>query len=575
MRVGGKWAWIFGWIGAVAVFVLGAGLDRWPIDPDRVGAELNAAAPGSAMHWARPAKATLKVLPWPTLRITDAELRTPSGQSFLQAPSLEIGLRPEQLLLGRFSAGTGTLTNPTITLDLDAAALDGAAKPPLGPVQLRNGVVKIVSASRGLDTLVQNVDGRFEWSELERPLSLAFTAEWRGRRVSGAGQIDSPLLLTEGEPTGARLTLTSPDADLAFAGTWSYRERSEFDGDLTARVRSRDSLRDWIGVRTPPLIDAQAFAFHGRATGSTASLLLRDARIEIGEQSFEGSLSLARDGGRLSASGTLAADDLDLASLLGPRPALFDAAGEWSHGALVPAPNDALDLDLRVSAARASWSGPAIEDVAVSVLRRDGRLTLKVLEASAYHGALTGEVSVENRDGAPASRATLALDDADCGALLQDLGVPSYSGRCALNAELRATGASPAEIAASAKGAATVELQAGAVAGINFEEALRRSQRRPIEVARDMIAGQTKFAEASARVEISGGEARIAEAGAQGPGAIFEASGTIGVISRDWRVKILATQASGLGEASPDSVRLGFTLSGPWNAPTLAAAGED
>jgi AsmA protein len=563
-------------IGLAVAVAFAAGRHAWPIDPARVAAELNAAsAPHSGMRWARPASATLTVLPWPILRVAGAELRTPSGQIFLQAPELEFGLKPEPLLLERFSPSSLALTNPSITFDLDSFGLDDVSRPPPGSVELRGGVVRILSASRGVDTRVENVLGRFEWTKASRPLSLAFAAIWRGRRVVGAGQIDSPILLAAGAPTGARLTITSPDADLDFAGNWSYRDRSEFDGELTAKVRSRDSLRDWLGVRTPPLIDAQAFAFHGRATGNASSLLLRDARMEIGQQTFDGSLSLSRVGARLSASGTLAADDLELASLLGPRPALFDPGGDWSRAAFVPALHAALDLDLRVSAAHASWNSRTIDDVAVSVLRRDGRLTLKLLEASAYRGSLTGEISVENGGGEPETRATLALDDADCGALLQDWGVPSYSGRCALEADLRATGASPAEIAASAKGSANIELQAGVVAGINFEEALRRSQRRPIEIARDMIAGQTKFAEARARVEIADGEARIAEASAQGPGAIFEASGAIGLVARDLRVKILATQASALGAVTADAARLGFILSGPWAAPTLATVGED
>lgn len=576
MRVGGRWAWVVGLVVVAAAVAVSAGRYTWPIDPGLVAAELNTAtAPHTGMRWSRPAKAMMSLLPWPTLHLSRVELRTALGATVLTAPRLAIGLRPVELLQGRLSPTTATLTNPTIVLDLDAAGLDASSPPPVERVELRGGVVKVVSATRGLDTEIEHLDGRFEWRKSDRPLSFGFTGMWRGQRVSGACQIDSPLLLAGGAPSDARLTLASSDADFAFVGRWSTREKNEFDGDVTARVRSRDSLRRWIGVETAPLIDAQEFAFHGRATGSASSLLLRDARLELDGQTLEGSLSLEREGDKLSASGTLAADDLDLAALFGPRPRLFNAAGEWSHAEVIPKSKSALDLDLRVSAAHVSWNGPAIDDVALSVLRRDGGLTLKMLEASAYRGALTGEISVGRGGNAIETRASLALEGADCGALLQDWGVNAYSGLCDLDATLSAAGGSPAEIAASANGSAKIELQDGSVAGINFEEALRRSQRRPIEVARDMVVGQTKFASARARVEIGGGEARIAEATAQGPGMIFAASGAIGLVARDWRVKILATQASGLGVVTPDSTRLAFTLSGPWTAPTLATSGED
>jgi AsmA protein len=159
--------------------------------------------------------------------------------------------------------------------------------------------------------------------------------------------------------------------------------------------------------------------------------------------------------------------------------------------------------------------------------------------------------------------------------LLRDWGVSSYAGRCAARGVANASGETPAELAASATGAATFDLQAGVISGINFEEALRRSQRRTIEVARDMVSGQTRFSSATARIAIAGGEARIEDARAQGPGAIVEATGTIGLITRDWRVKLLATQATELGRPSPDAPRLGFALSGSWMAPLLTATGDD
>lgn len=572
MRVSGKWAGFLLGVG----LALAAGAHPWPVGAERVRAELNSAmAPLGGLRWGPLGPASLTLLPSPILRIEGVELFDSGGARLLKALDVDIGLRTERLFLGELSPQSATLLNPVALIDLDAARL-GAARtpdgqtPPLGRLEARGGMAKIVSARRGIDTTIEDVDGWLEWTKTGRPLTVSVAAVWRGQPVAVEGWLEAPTQLPLGEPSGMKLQITSPPADLAFSGTWSPQGKDEFDGDLSARILSRDALRRWIGGAAPAPFAAQTISVKGKAVGGAESLVLDDAQLVIGGQTFEGSLSFSTLGGKTSASGTLAADALDVGAVLGPPPALLDAAGQWSRLPLIPAPSETLDLDLRVSAAHAAWGGRSIDDAAVSMLQRDGRLTVKLLEASAYQGALSGEISIQRADGGCETQAALSLENADVGALLNDLGVASYSGRGGFQGTLRAEGASPAELVAAARGSVTLDLQDGALAGINFEEALRRGQRRPIDISRDMASGSTKFASARARLEIADGEARIDSASAQGPGAILEASGTIGLVDREWRARIGAMQASTAGAPSTDAARLTISVSGPWAAPTFA-----
>ncbi len=173
-------------------------------------------------------------------------------------------------------------------------------------------------------------------------------------------------------------------------------------------------------------------------------------------------------------------------------------------------------------------------------------------------------------DGLEAT-ASVSLANADIGALVNDWGSSSYSGRGAIGAKLHASGASALELAASLGGAATLDLQEGAVDGVNFEEALRRSQRRPVDVPRDMAIGQTKFESARVQLEINQGQAKILEAQTDGPGAIISAEGVIDIVAREWRTKVHAMQAGALGAPSVDAARLTLAFSGPWASPTIFA----
>ena len=225
-----------------------------------------------------------------------------------------------------------------------------------------------------------------------------------------------------------------------------------------------------------------------------------------------------RSAAGLSISGTLAADALDLAALIGPPPVLFDAAGDWSSEAVLPKPIGGLDLDLRVSATRATWGGHEIDDAAAAVSQRSGRFSVKLLDSGLAHGSLTGEFWTEDERGHCESGLTFSLENADLGALATEFGVPDFAAGGLLKASVNAHGRSPADIVASVTGEGSLEMDGGVLQKLNFEEALRRAQHRLIDVGRDMNAGATRFGVARGRVEIGDGKARFVDMATKAPG---------------------------------------------------------
>jgi AsmA protein len=576
MRVRGKWALLASGV-LVVLCVLGAGLYRWPIDSARVVAELNSAtSPVGCLHWGKPGRASFRLLPWPALHVIDVELLDNKDVSVLSAPNAEIGLAPWGLLRGKFAPVSAKLLNPTALIDLDAAR-DGAeqiiAEPTtlLTRVEVEGGVAKIVSADLRLDTLIENVDGWLQWTKTDGPLSFSLSGVWRGEPLALEGRVASPLQLREGRPTQAVLKITARPAELAFAGSWKPGGKGAFEGDLTTRIRSLGTVERWLGTVSAPPIAAQEIALRGKAAGSFEAVTLSEARLDVGGQGFDGSLNFSRAAGRTSVSGTLAADTVDISALWDQPGPLLDASGQWSRQPLVSAPSETLDLDLRVSASHAFWRGHRIEAVAASVLQKDRRLTVRLLDAVSCQGQLSGEFSLQGAPDGLHMQAQASLTNGDIGAVLSEWGVTAYAGRGGYEGSLHASGASPAELAASLSGSATFELQAGTINGVNFEEALRRSVRRPVDFPRDMSTGETNFSSARARLEIADGQAQIVEARMEGPGAIVEARGAIDIAARGWRAWIEAMQASAVGEPSVDAARLTIGLFGPWSAPTMSA----
>jgi AsmA protein len=561
----------------LGVFLAGAAaLHSWPIDAERVRAALDAAiGPAAGLHWRPQQRAFFTLLPMPTLRLLDVELLDGENRSVLDTPVAEIGLSPSRLLGGGLAPISATLTRPTMLIDLDT--VDGKAAQKLDPraslprIEIHDGAAKIVSVERRLDARIENIDGWLDWREIGLPLRFSFAAAWRGEKVAAEGRVDAPLKLRDGDLSGARIKATTPLADVLFEGTLNPSAETKFDGTLTMDIRTPGAIGRWLGFGDLLPMSTKEISLNGKAVGGAGSLALDETELEIGGQRFDGSLSFAKAGSKMSASGTLAASMLDVGALLGGPPNFLDASEHWSGVPIIPEPDPGLDLDLRVSASHATWGGHTIDDAAAALEQRDGRLTLKLIDGTAYQGSLSGEASIQRTANGLETTASGSLAHADLGALVTEWGASAYSGAGGMEAKLHALGASPAELAASLSGTATLELQEGAIAGVNFEEALRRSQRRPVDLSRDMTIGQTKFESARVQLEINDGQARIVEAQTDGPGAIISAEGVIDVVAREWRTKIHAIQAGALGAPSVDAARLTLAFFGPWASPTVVA----
>jgi AsmA protein len=475
------------------------------------------------------------------------------------------------------------LRSPTAFIDLDARPVAAAKQDALSDgedgepsalwshVRLHGGVLHVVSAVHQFDTLIESLDGSFDWPDVGKPLSFALAGAWRDEGVTIAGRIDNPREGLRKHATGVKLAIDSRPLSFALDGTWGGDANSGFAGDVSAHIHALGALERLLGARAAPLFVGDALSLEGKAQTNGASLALSDARLELSGQTFEGALTLSRESDRTAISGTLAADTLKIEPLVRAPPTFLNAQGGWSSEPFDFAPARGLDLDLRISAAHADWRGHRFDDVAGSLICKDGRLTAKLLEAGAYQGVFKGQLTVARGASGLETQLAGSLVDADIGAALADFGWNGYRGRGGLDFSLRSTGFAPADSVASLAGAASLDLQPGVIDGVSIEEAMRRSLRRPIDVARDLEIGQTTFTRARAQFTVANGIAEIGGARVEGPGSAIAVDGAIDIAAREFHTRLAATQANAQGAPSADAARLTIMISGPWSAPTVAA----
>ena len=577
------------WGLALALFVALAacGFVRWPLSAAKVGDSLNAAFGASPrLHWSVPQTASFSALPRPGVQIAYARLDDAYGVNLLSAPAARLNLSLLDLLRGRFIPTGVILVSPTVTIDVDrppfAGTGGGSAGPasvarplaPLASLSLSNGVFRLLSAKRGLDTLIDNVKGRFDGLTVGDQLRFNLSAVWRKTPITIAGALNDPESAAKGAPSPIVFALDSPLAKLAFGGSLALTDEPTADGDLTVSIPSIAALASFLDAHPPSVLAADDLAVTAKAKGTADSFTLGDATLTSAGQTLEGALAISDAGGRPAVSGTLAAETLALEPLLGPPERVLDPSGGWSTKSFAFAPLRSFDLDLRLSAAHLDVYGLKLADAAASAIVTDGKLSATLLEGAAYGGRLQGELGAAyvGRDLELSARGELA--DADLGAAIADFAPPIVTGTGGVKFALEASGVSPAAAIGSLNGTASLEAADGSILGVNLEEALRRSRRRPIDVERDMRVGGTAFDRFDVSVGLDGGRAQVRRGVMTSPGVKAGLNGVIDLSGQNWALQVNAIQTDAAGEESQDAAHLTVGISGPWSHPTIRATGD-
>lgn len=571
---------------ALILALAACGFARWPLSTARVGDSLNAAFGASPrLHWSAPEAATFSVFPWPSLRIVDVRLDDAGGVNLLTAPTARLDLSLVELARGRFMPTRAILVSPTVTLDIDrppfAAAAAGSAAPasvagalaPLTSLSLSNGLLRVVGARRGLDTLIANVRGRLDGLAVGNQLRFNLSAEWRNAPITIAGVLSNPEAAAKGASSRFQFALDSPLAKFAFDGAVALGEKPGGEGDMTVSVPSIAALATFFEARPPLFLAADDIAMSGKVKAAPDALTLGDATMTSAKQTFEGAIEIANPGGRPTVSGTLAAETLALEPLLGPPQRLFDSPGVWSAKRFALTPPQAFDLDLRLSASRLDVYGRTLADAAASLMVRDGKLSMNLIDAAAYGGRINGEAALACVGDDLKLSARGELTDADLGAALADFGRSTATGHGEARFSIETSGVSPAAAVVALTGTAALEAADGGIVGVNLEEALRRSQRRPIDVARDMRLGGTAFDNLAVALNLENGRAEVARGAMTSRGVSAGLEGVIDLVAQRWALRVNAVQTDAAGAESPNAAHLTLDIDGPWIAPAIRAIG--
>jgi AsmA protein len=526
---------------AIALLVVLAAFAALIINPpigylqNRLAAEIKSAT-GRDLNVA--GKTSLQIVPSIKLRLEDATLSHPpgfAGGPFLRVGALEVNAGLQPLLQGRFEIDRVTLSEPRVALIVnkqgqkswDFAAPKTEPSSSTGPFPAINELTVTRAAVAFKD---ERIPAGFELADVnvkaqrvapDQPLSAEFDLNWNKQKIDGKLGAQSLAALAGGGSTDTTLALSSALGAAEFEGKLATAEPARFDGKMSGSAPSLRTLAAWLDMSLPGSEGFGKATFKADVKANGKSIAFPIARLVVDDTTTDGTLAIDLSGVRPRVTGTLAADQLDVARYIpaaapamtrstpapvfeieavplsdslkaylkaaetrGPAAAgLPDATSQeltraaprpaWSTAPFDVAPLKAVDADLDVSVRALKYNKAAVNVQKAAVALNDGKLAVEAKEVATHGGKVAAKTVLDAKPGVPAFTASLKLDDVDVHSLMTDLGFEGYvSGKTTGEAELSGAGRSEQDLVSSLKGRAKARVGQGVVVGYDVKKAI-------------------------------------------------------------------------------------------------------
>lgn len=544
--------------------------------------------------------ATPEISVWPGLRasLTDVTLSLPGAAGkapALTAERIEIELSALAALAGDIRFSRARFVRPTIRIEAGAAAsalpgggrmaraveearqivAENSAAPNKGRLPAEEfGVVefsegKIVSvAGAGETEIVTGLAGRIDWQQLNGAAKAAASGTWRGEPVAVDLAAASPLLFLGGGAAPVTVSLKSAPANLAFDGTASLGRNPYVDGRITFRAPSARRLLEWsrTGLLHESTIGAVAMQSH--VIGDGQRLRFEDAEIALDGNPAHGALDLLLGGRLPMLAGTLAFDTLDLRAFLAAFTPLDQSIGT-GPGIIDDDFASQLNLDLRLSAVRATAGSIALADLAATTRVDDGLAAFDISDASAFGGSIQAGLRFDRKAAGAQVEMRLLASDIDGAAFAAAAGLTRLApaGRGTVSVILKGDASNWDALLANAGGSFSASFGGGGLSGIDIEALLARAKDgKPFALAE--VAGKASAIDAlELKANIASGVATIERAELRLPRHRITLGGAAPLAAGELNLSgTSGPPQQGAAEAADTTT---FLVSGPWEAPVV------
>ncbi|MFP3942360.1 MAG: AsmA family protein [Alphaproteobacteria bacterium] len=460
----------------------------------------------------------LSLLPPVRLRVENVSFDNAewaSADTMAEMKSLSIGIDPFAYLFGgKVKITEFVLRDPVINLEV---APDGRAnwdfspaqKAPeaaeadkeggmalndimLGDIRLVNGLVTYSDRATGETQRAENITATVSLPSLDGPLKADGGLRYNAEDIDLDLRLDKPRAFLNGETSdldlGLKSSLMKMSVDGAMAGNLDGKGLpAQGSGAMELDVPSMRKLAAWFESELPAGKGYGPLSVKGQATASGNTVSLNDASLRVDEIKGNGDMSVDLGGARPVVKGQLVTNQIDLkpyqsttavgqaeqatsGAATGAEPAEGWSDEPIDFGALKLA-----DADLRLTADGIDTGTLKTGKARVDVSLVNGLLKADLRELGLYEGGGTAYFEIDARNRVPAIRNRMNFDAVKSLPLLRDLtGMGVLEGVGDFRLDVTSRGRSQREIVQALNGTGSLNLNDGALYGINLARMVRK-----------------------------------------------------------------------------------------------------
>lgn len=556
-------------------------------------------------------KGTPRILVWPKFRaiLTDVNLSDwtrKDAPPVVEAERVEIDLSAMAALRGDVVFSTARLVRPTLRVQrtekgllmpaapsggriarsIEAARELVSAQPTapdtgklpsdsFGTVEFTGG--RVVAVEDGKESeILTSLSGKANWGALNGSGQFSATGIWRGESVSVDMASAKPLLLFAGGMAPVTLSFKAAPASFSLDGTASLSQNAYFDGTAKFAAPSLRRMLEWVRASATPGAVNGAVAVSSKVTAGAGRVKFDGAEITLENNPGKGALDFSFVDMRPVMAGTLAFDTLDLRSFLSAFTPLVSPGGQGA-GDTDRSFANWLDLDLRLSAARATAGAIELVDVAATAQVKNGLAVFDISDATAFGGSIQSSLRLDGQPGGAQAEIKLLASDVNGAALGKAAGMTRLTptGTGTVSVILKGPGRTWNTILENADGSISASFGPGTLTGLNLPAFIKRSQQGGFFALDEVADGSVAVDSAELKATVTKGVARIDKAEAKSAKTKIWLTGILPYAGRGLALtggivqpNQTAVPADGQAAITPDQTS--FFVGGTWSTPFIS-----
>ncbi|PWK65299.1 AsmA family protein [Aminobacter sp. AP02] len=461
-------------------------------------------------------------------------------------------------------AQTAVAANPA---DPDLSSLPSDQ---FGTVEFIDGRVVSVS-DKGEDEVLSDLTGKASLPALNKAGKLTATGVWRGEQVALELSSPRPLVLFAGGTAPIVASVKSAPVEASFDGSASLMADKHVEGQVKLSAPSLRRMLEWSQPGVLPGSPIGSISVASKVTGDLSRLKVENAQVTLDGNPGMGVLDLSLAGPVPSVSGTLAFDTLDLMTFASSFTPMVPANGS-SAPQIDTSFADRVNLDLRLSATKATAGSIALAEVAATAQVKGGLAAFDISDAEAFGGNVQASIRFDRKAGGTQAEMRLLASDIDGGAFGAAAGMSHIVpiGRGTVSVILNGPGVSWNALLENANGSVAATFGVGAIAGLDLQAFLKRTSQGGFFSLGEVSGGTVPVDGVELKATIANGVAKIDKAEARTATNRIWLTGIVPYVGRGLALSGAIEARDPTTATAPAPKSTAFFVGGSWSAPFVS-----